>query len=48
MCPSIPYSCTIWGSGVYTDDSCVCYAAIHAGVLKLGQGGLVAIEIRPG
>ena len=23
----------VWGSGVYTDDSSICKAAIHAGVI---------------
>lgn len=39
---------TVWGSGVYTDDSSVCTAAVHAGVIGFTRGGTVTIEIRPG
>ncbi|XP_068098659.1 cysteine-rich secretory protein LCCL domain-containing 2-like [Hyperolius riggenbachi] len=38
---------TVWGTGVYTDDSSVCKAAIHAGVLD-NKGGLAMVEITPG
>lgn len=37
-----------YGSGVYTDDSNVCTAAVHAGVISAEVGGNVTIEIRPG
>lgn len=39
---------TVWGAEVYTDDSAVCPAAVHAGKLPFGRGGSVTIEIRPG
>ncbi|MBI5330016.1 MAG: hypothetical protein HZB71_05320 [Betaproteobacteria bacterium] len=39
---------SIWGSDLYTDDSSVCTAAVHAGVLSQVHGGSVVIEIRPG
>ena len=35
----------VWGSDVYADDSVICLAAIHAGVLPWRQAGLVAIVI---
>lgn len=40
----------IWGgdNGVYTDDSEIAAAAVHAGVLRNGQTGIVYIEILPG
>ena len=38
----------LWGSGFYTDDSSICTAGVHAGVITLRNGGLVTIEIRPG
>lgn len=38
----------LWGTGVYTDDSSVCTAAVHAGLITPEQGGRVIIEIRPG
>ncbi|MGB5723000.1 MAG: LCCL domain-containing protein [Parasphingorhabdus sp.] len=37
----------IWGSGIYTDDSFICKAALHAG--KIGRsGGQVSIQMLPG
>ncbi|HLT48057.1 MAG TPA: LCCL domain-containing protein [Rubricoccaceae bacterium] len=39
---------TVWGAEVYTDDSAVCVAAVHAGRLSFERGGRVAVEIRPG
>ena len=38
----------VWGTDVYTDDSSVCTAAVHAGVITLEDPGTVTIEIRPG
>jgi hypothetical protein len=38
----------VWGTDVYTDDSSVCTAAVHAGVITQEEGGSVTIEIRPG
>lgn len=38
---------TVWGSDVYTDDSVICRAAVHAGVIG-GGGGTVRIRILPG
>ena len=38
----------IWGTDVYTDDSSVCTAAVHAGLIVQNTGGTVVIEIRSG
>ena len=38
----------VWGTGVYTDDSSVCTAAVHMGIIRYETGGKVTIEIRPG
>lgn len=38
---------TVWGSGPYTDDSSVCAAARHAGVIG-AQGGRVTVQAMPG
>jgi len=38
----------LWGTDVYTDDSSVAVAAVHAGVLKAGERGSVKITILPG
>jgi hypothetical protein len=37
-----------WGTGIYTDDSRVCLAAVHAGIITIEAGGDVTILIRPG
>jgi hypothetical protein len=39
---------TVWGKDVYTDDSALGAAAVHAGVLRLGQRGVVKVTILPG
>ena len=46
-CPAGSLSGRIWGTDVYTDDSSICTAAVHAGLIGLA-GGTVTIEIRPG
>lgn len=38
----------LYGSDNYTDDSSVAAAAVHAGILKPGERGLVKITILPG
>jgi len=39
---------SVWGTDIYTDDSSVCVAAVHAGVIMFSSGGPVIIEVRPG
>lgn len=36
-----------WGTDVYTDDSSICTAAVHAGLMTMRDGGTVTIEMRP-
>ncbi|MCA9565878.1 MAG: hypothetical protein KC561_20415, partial [Myxococcales bacterium] len=45
-----PASCSgsVWGTGAYSDDSSVCTAAIHAGVLAAGAAGSIVVTIAPG
>jgi serine/threonine protein kinase len=38
----------VWGTGVYSDDSNLPTAAVHAGVLQAGQKGVVKVSILPG
>lgn len=38
----------LWGTDIYTDDSSICTAAVHAGLITYDSGGTVTIEIRPG
>lgn len=46
--PGGPTAGRLWGTDVYTDDSSVCLAAVHAGLIAAAAGGVVTIEIRPG
>ena len=38
----------VWGTGIYTDDSDVSRAAVHAGIVKVGETKTVEITILPG
>jgi LCCL domain len=51
----VPYDCPadgvlgdVWGTIVYTDDSSVCTAAVHMGLITRAAGGTVRIAIQPG
>ena len=48
VCPPGGTPMTIWGSDVYTADSSVCTAAVHAGKITLEDGGQVTIEFVAG
>ena len=48
MCPAGCGSATIWGTGAYSDDSSVCTAAIHAGIIQAAAGGALVVTIAPG
>ena len=39
---------SLWGTGIYTDDSSIAKAAVHAGVLQPNQQGIVKITILAG
>eukprot|EP00759_Apiculatamorpha_spiralis_P004886 PhF_6_TR12944/c1_g2_i2/m.20429 len=39
---------SIWGTTIYSHDSSVCRAAIHAGVLNNALGGVVSLSWLPG
>lgn len=39
---------SIWGTGTYTGDSRLAVAAVHAGVLRDGETGIVKVTILPG
>ena len=47
-CPPNGAQGPLWGTGIHTDDSSVCTAAVHAGLITFASGGTVTIEIRPG
>jgi hypothetical protein len=38
----------VWGSGIYTDDSDLGAVAVHAGLLQVGQKGIVKVTIMGG
>lgn len=38
----------IWGTDLYTDDSSICVAAVHAGLITAANGGKVTIQVQPG
>ncbi|HSN31020.1 MAG TPA: LCCL domain-containing protein [Kofleriaceae bacterium] len=38
---------SVWGSGIYTQDSSICGAAVHAGVIPT-TGGQVTVKAAPG
>ena len=39
---------SVWGTDIYTDDSYLSAAAVHAGVLEDGETGTVMVTILPG
>jgi hypothetical protein len=47
-CPPGNKGGTVWGTDIYTLDSSICNAAVHAGKLTADSGGPVTIELRPG
>ena len=47
-CPPGGKERSVWGTDVYTLDSSICNAAVHAGEFTRESGGSVTIELRPG
>ena len=47
-CPSSGKESAVWGTDIYTLDSSICNAAVHAGKLTRESGGSITIELRPG
>lgn len=48
QCPENGTPGAVWGSDIYTVDSSICTAAVHAGIITLDRGGAVTVEFRPG
>jgi hypothetical protein len=46
-CPAGGKESSVWGTNIYTLDSSICNAAVHAGKLTMENGGSVTIELRP-
>jgi hypothetical protein len=47
-CPANCSGGSLWGSDLYTTDSSICRAAIHAGVIDVAKGGKVTISLEAG
>lgn len=47
-CPLGLGSGAVWGGGVYTQDSSICRAAVHAGAVDPAKGGPVKFKPAPG
>ncbi len=47
-CPASGTGASVWGTDIYTDDSSVCTAAVHAGLITFATGGTVEFEILAG
>lgn len=48
LCPAGGKPGPVWGTDVYSDDSSICGAGVHAGRASLESGTMVTVEIRPG
>ena len=48
QCPPGGRALPVYGTDTYTDDSMVCVAAVHAGLIGFDAGGAVTIELTPG
>jgi hypothetical protein len=48
QCPANCSPGALWGTDVYTDDSSVCTAAVHAGIFAAATGGRVQVADAPG
>lgn len=48
LCPAGGRPFAVWGTDLYTHDSSICTAAVHAGLIDLETGGAVWIELLPG
>ena len=46
-CPPGGTASTVWGTDVYSDDSSICTAAVHAGLITF-NGGAVSLVVQPG
>jgi hypothetical protein len=47
-CPPNGTVASVYGTDIYTIDSSICSAAVHAGMINTRAGGKVQIRIRPG
>ncbi|KAF4033201.1 LCCL domain-containing protein [Phytophthora infestans] len=47
-CDAASTTSKVYGSGLYSDVSSICLAAIHSGVIVAAQGGLVTVTLEQG
>lgn len=47
-CPAGGSAGSVWGTDLYTHDSSICTAAVHAGRITLAAGGDVVIRMQAG
>jgi hypothetical protein len=47
-CPAEGEVHSVWGTELYTGDSSICTAAVHAGTITLAEGGEVTFTMEPG
>ncbi len=47
-CPENGTLGTVWGTNIYTDDSSICTAALHSGLIAFDEGGQVYLSIVDG
>ena len=48
ICPRGGRARSVWGNNPYTDDTSICSAAVHAGLITLERGGSVTIKMAAG
>lgn len=48
ICPADGEAFTLWGTEIYTDDSSVCTAAVHMGLITVEDGGSFVVTILDG
>jgi hypothetical protein len=48
QCPPYGTPATVWGSDIYTADSSICTAAVHAGLITFEAGGIFVVDMKPG
>jgi hypothetical protein len=46
--PNGHISNSVWGTTIYADDSSICTAAVHEGLVTLAGGGRVRVFLHPG
>jgi hypothetical protein len=48
VCPAKGEVHSVWGTELYTGDSSICTAAVHAGAITVDGGGEVTFTMEPG